>query len=141
MPLYKDLRLVARFQADPIYFITTKGNKAVLQRLNDALMNIHANTPEFENTTYAAYYEQSSLLTQPLLTKKERDFLAHRGPITIGFLPNDEPLSAFSSETNPAGRYPARNSQRAGTLIRCPGHFKAAAGRCPPGPEPAERRF
>ena len=70
MPLYKDLRLVARFQADPIYFITTKGNKAILQRLNDALMNIHANTPEFENTTYAAYYEQSSLLTQPLLTKK-----------------------------------------------------------------------
>ena len=68
MPLYKDLRLVARFQADPIYFITTKGNKAVLQRLNDALMNIHANTPEFENTTYATYYEQSSLLTQPLLT-------------------------------------------------------------------------
>lgn len=65
MPLYKDLRLVARFQADPIYFITTKGNKAVLQRLNDALMNIHANTPEFENTTYAAYYEQSSLLTLP----------------------------------------------------------------------------
>lgn len=63
-------------------------------------MNIHANTPEFENTTYATYYEQSSLLTQPLLTKKERDFLAHRGPITIGFLPNDEPLSAFSSETN-----------------------------------------
>ena len=107
MPLYKDLRLVARFQADPIYFITTKGNKAVLQRLNDALMNIHANTPEFENTTYAAYYEQSSLLTQPLLTKKERDFLAHRGPITIGFLPNDEPLSAFSSETNlPAGILP-----------------------------------
>ena len=107
MPLYKDLRLVARFQADPIYFITTKGNKAVLQRLNDALMNIHANTPEFENTTYATYYEQSSLLTQPLLTKKERDFLAHRGPITIGFLPNDEPLSAFSSETNlPAGILP-----------------------------------
>lgn len=107
MPLYKDLRLVARFQADPIYFITTKGNKAVLQRLNDALMNIHANTPEFENTTYTTYYEQSSLLTQPLLTKKERDFLAHRGPITIGFLPNDEPLSAFSSETNlPAGILP-----------------------------------
>ena len=107
MPLYKDLRLVARFQADPIYFITTKGNKAVLQRLNDALMNIHANTPEFENTTYAAYYEQSSLLTQPLLTKKERDFLAHRGPITIGFLPNDEPLSALSSDTNlPAGILP-----------------------------------
>ena len=107
MPLYKDLRLVARFQPDPIYFITTKGNKAVLQRLNDALMNIHANTPEFENTTYATYYEQSSLLTQPLLTKKERDFLAHRGPITIGFLPNDEPLSAFSSETNlPAGILP-----------------------------------
>lgn len=72
MPLYKDLRLVARFQADPIYFITTKGNKAVLQRLNDALMNIHANTPEFENTTYATYYEQSSLLTQPLLTKRTR---------------------------------------------------------------------
>lgn len=107
MPLYKDLRLVARFQADPIYFITTKGNKAVLQRLNDALMNIHANTPEFENTTYATYYEQSSLLTQPLLTKKERDFLAHRGPITIGFLPNDEPLSALSSDTNlPAGILP-----------------------------------
>lgn len=70
MPLYKDLHLVARFQADPIYFITTKGNKAVLQCLNDALMNIHANTPEFENTTYTTYYEQSSLLAQSLLTKK-----------------------------------------------------------------------
>jgi signal transduction histidine kinase len=107
MPLYKDLRLVARFQADPIYFITTKGNKAVLQRLNDALMNIHANTPEFENTTYATYYEQSSLLTQPLLTKKERDYLAHRGPVTIGFLPNDEPLSSLNSDTQqPAGILP-----------------------------------
>ncbi|WP_455654606.1 ATP-binding protein [Phascolarctobacterium sp.] len=108
MPLYKDLRLVARFQADPIYFITTKGNKAILQRLNDALMNIHANTPEFENTTYTTYYEQSSLLTQPLLTKKERDYLAHRGPITIGFLPNDEPLSSLSSTTQqPAGILPS----------------------------------
>lgn len=107
MPLYKNLRLVARFQADPIYFITNKGNKAVLQHLNNALMNIHANTPEFENTTYAHYYEQSSLLTQPLFTKKEREFLAQRGPITIGFLPDDEPLSALSPETNlPTGILP-----------------------------------
>ena len=70
-------------------------------------MNIHANTPEFENTTYAAYYEQSSLLTQPLLTKKRTRLPGAPRPITIGFLPNDEPLSAFSSETNlPAGILP-----------------------------------
>lgn len=107
MPLFKDLRLVARFQADPIYFITTKGNNAVLQRLNDALMNIHANTPDFENKTYAAYYGQSSLLTQPLLTKKEREYLANRAPIIIGFLPHDEPLSYLSGDSyQPAGILP-----------------------------------
>lgn len=121
MPLYKDMRLVARFQADPIYFITSKNNKAVLQRLDDALMNIHATTPEFENNIYATYYAQSSLLTQPLFTKKERDFLEQHGPITIGFLPDDEPLSFLSAETDlPAGILPgiAKELERlAGTQV------------------------
>lgn len=99
MPLHKNLRLVGRFQADPIYFMTTKGNDLILQKLDDALMNIHANSPNFETDTYRNYYAQSQLTTQPLFTKSEKDFLARRDAITIGFLPDDRPLSWLDPET------------------------------------------
>lgn len=104
MPLYKGLRLVGRFQADPIYFITTKGNTSILNGLNDAQMNIRANSPEFENNIYQTYYSQSSLATQPLLDKNEKSFLASQKNIVIGFLPNDMPLAYTDSKANaPAG--------------------------------------
>ena len=99
MPLHKDLRLACRFQADPIYFITTKGNKPVLDGINEAQMNIHANSPEFENNAYLDYYSQSSLATQPLLSKKEKDFLGSRQTITIGFLPGDTPLAGSDPQS------------------------------------------
>ena len=92
-------------------------------------------TPEILEALAATNFEQTGgygidpyCETAALLIKKE----CGRSDIDVHFM---------TGGTQDVYKRQARNSQRVGTLIRCPGHFKAAAGRCPPGPEPAERRF
>ncbi|KXL52686.1 aerobic respiration control sensor protein ArcB [Anaerotignum neopropionicum] len=68
-------RVIARFDYDMIYYVTTKGNEKVLSGLNEAMEKIKAAAPNFNKDLYQKYYDFSA--GQPVvLSKEETAYLA-----------------------------------------------------------------
>lgn len=99
LTLHKDLKIVGRFGSYPFYFITTKGNKGLLEQLNDALEKIKVETPNFEMKLYEHFYSEKMLSQIPLFTREEVNFIKQSKALTVGSLPDRYPLSFFNAET------------------------------------------
>lgn len=67
-------RVIASFDADLSYYVTTKGNTALLKELNDALKKLSEQHPYLEEDLFEKYYDFSGGQT-PVFSKEEQAYI------------------------------------------------------------------
>lgn len=97
-----DLRIVEKLDTAPFYIITTKGNTAVLNVLNDALRNIYSTSPYIVEELYYEYYGHNSTSEEPLLTRDEMEYVKEGQTLTVACIDGFYPLSYTDRETGEA---------------------------------------
>jgi len=85
-------RVVGRFAPMPFYYITYRGNDDLMRELNQGVADIKMNRPELENELMVKYYD-SRLDQTILLTNDEKQYIAARGTLTVGYLDGYYPFS------------------------------------------------
>ena len=85
-------RVVGRFAPMPFYYITYRGNDDLIRELNQGVADIKMNRPELENELMVKYYD-SRLDQTILLTNDEKQYIASRGTLTVGYLDEYYPFS------------------------------------------------
>ena len=89
-------RVVGRFAPMPFYYISYKGNDDLMRELNQGIADVKMNRPELENELMVKYYD-SRLDQTILLTNDEKQYIAARGRLTVGYLDEYYPFS-YESE-------------------------------------------
>lgn len=97
-----DLRIVEKLDTAPFYIITTKGNSAVLDAVNDALRNIYSTSPYIVEELYYEYYGHNSTSEEPLLTREEMEYVKEGQTHTVACIDGFYPLSYTDRETGEA---------------------------------------
>lgn len=85
-------RVVGRFAPMPFYYISYRGNDDLMRELNQGVADIKMNRPELENELMVKYYD-SRLDQTILLTNEEKQYIAARGTLTVGYLDEYYPFS------------------------------------------------
>lgn len=115
MAIHDGLKVVEQFGADPFYLITNKDDTALLEGLNNALEQINAFSPYFEQGLHQKYYGESNTFSAPLLTREEHAYLRDCEPVRIGCIDGFIPLCYRNEETGEAdGILPALITAAAG---------------------------
>ncbi|WP_323399411.1 transporter substrate-binding domain-containing protein [Christensenella sp.] len=91
-----DVKLLGRFHPMPVYYITQKGNTALLDELNEAMIDIRMDNPTFETDLMNQYFPMYS---NTQFTYAETQFIKNIGEITIGYEVNHAPLSYTDQST------------------------------------------
>lgn len=86
-----DYRVIAKFAPSEVYYVTTKGNKRVLDGLNDALERLKLETPSFDTELYKKYYNFSEGQAA-VLSKAERAYVDEHPSLTVLYDPNRPPF-------------------------------------------------
>ncbi|MGX8833389.1 transporter substrate-binding domain-containing diguanylate cyclase [Amedibacillus sp. YH-ame6] len=101
--LYVDLSLpdnchsIARFSPDPFYFITTKGNSALMNDLNKALTTIDQVNPAFPSSLYNRYFVDTS--TTLVLNSEEQSFIKNHKEIAVLVRDGGAPIQYYDGKT------------------------------------------
>lgn len=96
----RTLKLVGRLSTEPFYCITYNGNEAFMAELENALSQIRAENPRFEEMLFNSHFASGAASAVPTFTREEAEYIQSAGPITIAVtkrLP-----WAFSDETGAA---------------------------------------
>ncbi|MDE6875590.1 MAG: EAL domain-containing protein [Lachnospiraceae bacterium] len=97
----KGQRIVGRFAPKPIFYISYPGNDDLMRELNQGISDIKMNRPGLENELMAKYYD-SRLDQTVLLTNEEKNYIAGKGTMTVGYLDGYYPFS-YESDGEAAG--------------------------------------
>ena len=82
-----EFRMVASFQAQPYYIVTTVGNTEILEGLNTALRYILESTPNFADQVYFANFPDLKL-ADIQLNDSELRYIEEKGTVTVA-IPTD----------------------------------------------------
>lgn len=85
-------RLLGRFAPRPFYYITYKGNSAVLAELNMAIADLKMNYPELEADLLNQFY-YDKLDKSVLFTTEEKEYIAQTGTLKVGYVDGYYPFS------------------------------------------------
>lgn len=85
-------RIVGRFAPKPIFYISFKGNDDLMRELNQGISDIKMSQPGLENELMIKYYD-SRLDQTILLTNEEKQFIAEKGTMVVGYLDGYYPFS------------------------------------------------
>ncbi len=85
-------RLIGRFAPMPFYYITYRGNNDVLMELNQAVADLKISRPELETELMNKFY-QSRLDKTVVFTTEEKEYIANKGRIIVGYLDGYYPFS------------------------------------------------
>ncbi|MCM1251994.1 MAG: EAL domain-containing protein [Clostridium sp.] len=88
----KGRRVVGRFAPMPFYYITYQGNNDLMRELNQGIADVKMNRPGLENELMVKYYD-SRLDQTILLTNSEKQYIAEKGTLTVGYLDDCYPFS------------------------------------------------
>ena len=77
-----EFRMVASFQAQPYYIVTTVGNTEILEELNTALRYILESTPNFADQVYYANFPDLKL-ADIQLNDSELRYIEEKGTVTV----------------------------------------------------------
>lgn len=92
MEIKEGQRLIGRFAPRPIYYITYKGNDAILQELNEAIADTKMSRPELETDLMNQFYESRWDKTIILSTDEKR-YIEEKKSLTIGYMDGYYPFS------------------------------------------------
>ena len=91
-----DLRVIVSYDAQPLYIVTTRDNKEVLDGLNMAMERITDANPNFGQERYEANFPDTDV--DILLTDRERQYVKERGTVTVAVPKSWHPL--FCEDTD-----------------------------------------
>ena len=97
LALQADYKIVSRFGVAGFYAMTRKENEVLMEQLNDAMGQINALRPNFQDDLRAKYYgeeERSSVV----FTREEAEYIQSGESVTIAFIPNRKPYSYINEE-------------------------------------------
>ncbi|MBE6034514.1 MAG: EAL domain-containing protein [Clostridiales bacterium] len=93
-----DTTVVARLSFEPYYYATTKGNREIVEGINNALKNIFRNDKYFEQKLYEKYFSNRDI-SKPGITKSEAELIKKYKKLTVGCDSNSRPLQYFDETT------------------------------------------
>ncbi|MBD5453262.1 MAG: transporter substrate-binding domain-containing protein, partial [Lachnospiraceae bacterium] len=85
-------RVIGRFAPMPFYYITYWGNNELMRELNQGIADLKMNRPGLENELMVKYYD-NRLDQTILLTNSEKQYIAEKGTLTVGYLDDYYPFS------------------------------------------------
>lgn len=91
-----DYKVLARFMPTEYYYMTWKGNDALLGKLNRAMQDIEYNYPKLLDEMYNNYFGHDFV---QYFTKEEEELIASVGTLRVGYVPGRIPLSYTDEET------------------------------------------
>ena len=89
-------KLLDKYAANSYYFITYKGNEDLLRSLDDAILKIQLEEPDFQNQLIDTYFPT---ITNVPFTKEELDYIAHAPILKIGCIVGMAPISYLNEKT------------------------------------------
>lgn len=93
-----EFRMVASFQAQPYYIVTTVGNTELLDELNMAFEHILESTPDFADKAYNANFPDANL-TDMQLNDKEEQYIKDKKMLRVAVPENWHPLFCRDTPT------------------------------------------
>lgn len=90
--VWEGQRIVGRFAPKPFYYISWKGNDDMMRELNQGIADIKMSQPGLENELMVKYYD-SRLDQTILLTNEEKQFIAEKKEMVVGYLDGYYPFS------------------------------------------------
>lgn len=94
----QELRVIAKFGENDSYFATTKGNKEILEQLNNAMSQIKLNNPYYNSDLNQEYYNLQAA-TPISFNREELTYIQNSGPIKCVYDPELAPISYFDKKT------------------------------------------
>ena len=91
-----DVKLLGWYSPVPVYFITQKGNTALLDTLNETLVQMLVTDPDFMSTLESKYFP---VFNNNELTYDEKQYIQSLPTITVGYAGKTVPLSATDSKS------------------------------------------
>lgn len=95
--LENDLRILARFSADPYYFATTKNNVDILNGLNMAISKIKEVDINYDTQLYSKYFPEY-VLSPFVLSEKEKEYVNNMKPLAVAVGYGGIPMDYFNEE-------------------------------------------
>ena len=100
-------RVVARFAPTPYYFITAKGNKAIMGPLNDSMNQIKTNNPYYNYELQKKYYNWKEE-SEPIFTTEEKEYIKNAPALKTVYDPKWKPIEYYDETT---GRFSGITSE------------------------------
>lgn len=90
-------KVLARIDYMPAYFITSKNNTALMERLDQALRQVFIENPYYTAGLYDKYYHKMGRLFSEF-TREESAFARNSGPITVLVAPSEYPFEWYDAK-------------------------------------------
>ena len=94
----EDIKLLGWFSPLPVYYISTKGNRELLEELNNAMIEITVEEPDFQSQLLSSYFP---IYDSTHITYQETLFLKSLPTLKVGYLTSQKPLA----ETDESGEF------------------------------------
>lgn len=94
---YGNYKTLASFSPQPFYFATTKGNKDIVNELNQALLSISQNNPYFALKLQNTYFMTENIEFQ--LTDAEQTYIEQTNSLKTAVLGGKPPLQYINAKT------------------------------------------
>lgn len=79
----EEFRLVGRWSADPVFFVSSQANRELVDQMDWAVMHILTEDPNFQSDLYQMYYAAPDNKIWPEFTRQEATFIQEADPITV----------------------------------------------------------
>ena len=90
-------RMVAEFDSQPHYIVTTPGNTEVLDGLNMALEKILESNPDFAKECYENNFQKSGQ-TGIILSKEDKDYIEKKQTVSVAVIKSWHPLYCIGED-------------------------------------------
>lgn len=91
------VRSIAKFSPQPYYFATTKGNSAIINTLNSAMLKLTKADPTYTTNLYEKYFEEPN--NAFYLLQEEQEFIEGSGVIRVGMDAGKAPIQYRDHKT------------------------------------------
>ena len=89
------VKTIAKFTPVPFYFATTKGNKEIITKLNNALSSLNSANPYFQTELHEAYFSNSNQFT---ISEKNKKYIESLGTVNVLMFDGNAPIQYDDGE-------------------------------------------
>ena len=95
-------KVIDKLYSEPLYFISTKGNKTICNNIKVAIDDIESDNPYFNELLWYKYYGDNHKASKSI-TRQQRSVLAEKESYTVGYHADLRPMSYTNENGEPKG--------------------------------------